>query len=498
MGARDHPMTGRRPRTQAEPVPRWTRRIRRPPPRRYAWGPILALLALLPALTTCDGTKAKESAPAPPPPPAVVVAEVVKKTVPITAEFVAQTDAVQTVELRARIQGVLEHVRFQEGADVKEGQVLFEIQRSQYEASLQSARAQLSKAQAELARAQEQVEVLRSRAELEQRQAALAKAKLDVARLKPLAQAKAVPQVDLDNALAAEQVTVAGVAAAEAALKDTELNQRIGIQQAQAAVEAGRAAVSQAQLDLGYTTIRAPITGVIGRLDVNEGNLVGRGEPTLLATMSSYDPIKISATMSEVDYLRFARRAADRKAGKETPLELVLADGTRYALPGRATTLDRTVDPKTGTIVIEALFPNPDKLLKPGQFGRVRAVVEERENVLLVPQRAIQETQGQKSVLTVDQGDKVALRSVTLSERIGDLIIVTRGLEAGERVIVEGIQKVRPGMQVKPEAAPPAGTPPAAGAATPGPAPATAPAAGAVAPSTTPPKAPPAKPQSGG
>jgi membrane fusion protein (multidrug efflux system) len=453
----------------------------------------------MPIVTTCDRMKAKEAAPAGPPPPAVVVAEVIRKTVPIWAEFVAQTDSVQTVELRARIQGVLEHVRFEEGADVKKGQVLFEIQRTQYEASLQSARAQLAKAQAELARAQEQVEVQRSKAELEQRKAALAKAKLDVARLKPLAQAKAVPQVDLDNALAAEQVTVAGVSAAEAALKDTELNQRIGIQQAQAAVEAGRAAVTQAQLDLTYTTILAPVSGIIGRLDVDEGNLVGRGEPTLLATMSTVDPIKVSTTVSEVDYLRFARRAAGRTAADEAvQLELVLADGTLHPHKGRVTTLDRTVDPKTGTIVFEALFPNPEKLLRPGQFGRVRAVVEVRENAILVPQRAVQETQGQKTVLVVDQGDKVALRSVTLNERIGDLIIVTRGLEGGERVIVEGLQKVRPGMQVKPEAAPPAGTPPGAGAATPGSAPPLAPAAGAGAPPTTPPKAPAAKPQGGG
>ena len=407
-------MTGRRPRATVEPSPRWTRRIRRPPPRRLAssWLLPLALVALLPGLTTCERTKAKEAAAPGPPPPAVVVAEAVKKTVPIVAEFVAQTDAVQTVELRARIQGVLERVRFEEGAIVKEGQVLFEIERTQYEATLQSARALLAKAQAELARAQEQVEVQRSRAELEQRQAALAKAKLDVARLKPLAQAKAVPQVDLDNALAAEQVTVAGVAAAEAALKDTELNQRIGIQQAQAALEAGRAAVTQAQLDLSYTTIRAPVSGVIGRLDVDEGNLVGRGEPTLLATMSTVDPIKVSATVSEVDYLRFARRAAGRTAADQAlQLDLVLADGTPHPQKGRVTTLDRTVDPKTGTIVVEALFPNPEKLLRPGQFGRVRAVVEERENAILVPQRAIQETQGQKAVLVVDQGDKVSSNS---------------------------------------------------------------------------------------
>jgi membrane fusion protein (multidrug efflux system) len=443
---------------------------------------LLTLVALLPALTTCERTKAQNAAPPAPPPPAVVVAEVVKKTVPITAEFVAQTDAVQTVELRARVQGVLEQVHFKEGSDVQAGQVLFEIEKSQYQAALQSARAQLAKAQAELAKAQEQVEVQRAQAELEQRRAALAKAKLDVARLRPLAQARAVPQVDLDNALAAEQVTVAGVAAAEAALKDTELAQRIGIQQAQAAVEAGRAAVTQAQLDLNYTTIRAPVTGIIGRLDVNEGNLVGRGEPTLLATMSTYDPIKISATVSEVDYLRFARRAAERKAASpDIPLELVLADGTRYPLRGRSTTLDRTVDPKTGTIVVEALFPNPEKLLKPGQFGRVRAVVEERPDAILVPQAAIQEVQGAKSVLVVGADDKVVLRTVTLNERIGDLVIVTRGLEAGERVIVEGVQKVRPGMQVKAEAAAPpaapgpAAAPPAPPAGTPAPAPAAPP-----------------------
>jgi membrane fusion protein (multidrug efflux system) len=450
----------------------------------------VALGALFPALTTCDRMKAKESAPAGPPPPAVVVAEVIRKTVPIAAEFVAQTDAVQTVELRARIQGVLERVRFKEGADVKEGQVLFEIERTQYEAALQSARAQLAKAQAELARAQEQVEVLRAQAELEQRRAALAKAQLDVARLRPLAQAKAVPQVDLDNALAAEQVAVAGVAASEAALKDTELNQRIGIQQAQAAVEAGRAAVTQAQLDLAYTTIRAPVSGIIGRLDVDEGNLVGRGEPTLLATMSTVDPIKVSATVSEVDYLRFARRAAGRPPSDQgLALDLILADGTLHPAQGRVTTLDRTVDPKTGTIVVEALFPNPEKLVRPGQFGRVRAVVEERENAVLVPQRAIQETQGQKSVLVVDQEDKVALRTVTLNERIGDLIIVTRGLEGGERVIVEGLQKVRPGMQVKPENAPPPRTAPAA---------ATPAAAGETVPASPSPTSPSAKPKGGG
>src|SRR5262245_2848337 len=492
-------MTGRGVRTKSTTPPAWTRRIRPAPPRRPAHKVVpglLALGALALALTTCDRTKAKESAAPAPPAPAVVVAEVVKKTVPITAEFVAQTDAVQTVELRARVQGVLERVRFKEGSEVKEGQVLFEIEKSQYEAALQSARAQLAKAQADLAKAQEQVEVDRARAELDQRKAALAKTQADVARYTPLAQAKAVPQVDLDNAQAANQVAAAGVSAAEAALKDTQLQQRIGIQQAQAAVEAARAAVIQAQLDLSYTTIKAPVTGIIGRLNVDEGNLVGRGEPTLLATMSTIDPIKISATLSETDYLRFTRRAAERRAsGYDVPLEMVLADGTRYPLRGRTTTLDRTVDPKTGTIVIDALFPNPDKLLRPGQFGRVRAVVEERPDAVLVPQQAVQEIQGQKSVLVVGAEDKVSLRTVTLGERIGDLTIVARGLEPGERVIVEGIQKVRPGMQVKPETAPPPSTQPGAGSTAPAGSPSSAPAPSAGTPA--PPAPPKAKSQAG-
>ena len=213
--------------------------------------------------------------------------------------------------------------------------------------------------------------------------------------------------MDLDNALAAEQVTVAGVAAAEAALKDTELAQRIGIQQAQAAVEAAKAAVTQAQLDLAYTTIKAPMSGIIGRLDVDEGNLVGRGEPTLLATMSTVDPIKVSTTVSEADYLRFARRAAGRTAAAEPALqlELVLADGSRLPAEGPGDHVDRAVDPKTGTIVFEAAVPQSGKA---PAAGAVRASARRgrgaRENAILVPQLAVQETQGAKTVLVVGEG----------------------------------------------------------------------------------------------
>jgi multidrug resistance efflux pump len=200
------------------------------------------------------------------PAPTVVIAEITQRTAPIYDEFVARTQAMHTVELRARVEGFLEQVLFQEGSLVQAGQLLFVIERRPYEAALQSAKAQLARAQADLTRAQEQVEVLRARAQLAQQRAALAKARQDVARLRPLARDRAVPQQDLDTAVAAEQVATAEVQAAEVALKNTELQQCIGIRQSQASVEAAQAAVTQAELNLSSTTIQAPMDGLIGFL----------------------------------------------------------------------------------------------------------------------------------------------------------------------------------------------------------------------------------------
>lgn len=426
--------------------------------RRAGW---LAGALLLAATAGCErnsGASAKTAA-APPPPTEVVVAAVEQRPVSIVRDFTARTEAVPTVEVRARVPGVLEQVLFQEGTEVKQGQELFVIQPEEYRAALETARAQLAKAQADLTRARDASVVERSRAQLAQRQADLEKAKQDVARYRPLAEARAIPQQDLDTSVAAEKVASAAVDTFAAQLKDTELSQRTQVQLAEAAVEAGKASVTQAQLNLGYTTIRSPITGIIGKVNVDRGNLVGKAEPTLLTTVSSVHPIYVDFSVAEADYLRMAPRVKLDPQGRvqegQFRLELFLTDDRPLPHKGRVVFVDRAVDARTGTIAVRAEFPNPDKIIRPGQFARVRGVVEQRPNAILVPQRAVQEQQGTRTTLVVE-GDKVALRPVKLDERIGDFFVVTEGLKPGERVVVEGLQRVRPGMQVKAVAGKPA------------------------------------------
>jgi membrane fusion protein (multidrug efflux system) len=368
----------------------------------------LGVVGLSISLAGCD--RAKEDAKAkqaavPPPPPAVVVADVIQKTVPIYGEFVAQTDARETVEIRARVQAFLAAQHFTEGTIVKKNQLLFTLDRREFEAKLQQAKA-----------------------ELEIAMARLGKAETDERRLKPLAERRAVPQQDYDNAAA-------------------------NLLSAQANVSAARAQVVGAELDLSYTTIRSPIAGLIGKRLVSPGNLVGKGEATLLDTVSSIDPIRVNATISEAEYLRFF---AQRKSGGSSPsasLELVLADGSVFPSKGKLVIVDRAVDQKTGTLNFAAEFPNPEGLLRPGQFGRVRAVVEMARDAILVPKRAVQEIQGMQTVLVVGADDMVALRTIQPGETVGDLLIIREGLKPGERVIVDGIQKARPGSKVNPTAA---------------------------------------------
>jgi RND family efflux transporter MFP subunit len=454
-------------------------------------GPCLLVVASLTSLALiagCDRGGAKESKQAPAaPPPTVIVAEVPQRTAHLTADFVARTEAVPTVEIRARVPGVLEQVGFKEGSEVKEGQPLFMIQQDEYKAALQTARAQLAKAQADLTRAKDVSIVARAKAQLEQAKADLGRARQDVARYRPLAEQQAIPQQDLDVALSKEQVAVAAVDAAEAALKDTELNQRTAIQLAEAAVESAKASVIQADLNLKYTVIEAPISGIISKLAVDQGNLVGKGEATTLATLSAVDPMFVDFTVAEADYLRLVKRTPELGRGEISShppaLELILSDGTTFPHKGRPVFVDRAIDQKTGTIQVRAEFPNPDRVLRSGQFGRVRAVTDEVPDAILVPQVAVTELQGAKTVLVVGEGDKVALRTVSLRDPYEQFYIVATGLKPGERVIVEGIQKARPGMQVKAELRPfPAekpepgttGAPQPAASPTPSPAPAPA------------------------
>jgi membrane fusion protein, multidrug efflux system len=406
-------------------------------------------------LITLLGCQRSTGATAPAAPPTVVVADVTRQTVPIVREYIGRTDAVPTVELRARVAGVLEQVPVDEGRAVARGQTLFVIQREEYAAALEAARAQLAKAEADLMRARDVSVVDRARAELEQKKADRGKTLQDVNRYRPLAQARAIPQEDLDTAIARDKVAVAAVDAAAANLKDVELVQRTQVQLGEAAVHSARASLVQAELNLGYTIVRSPIDGIVSKVQVDRGNLVGKSEPTLLATVSAVNPIYVDFPIAEADFLRLAPRIrldGVNPAHDTRPwFDLLLADGSTFPHKGRAVFVDRAVDLKTGTITVRAAFPNPDRILRPGQFARVRGVIEERPDAVLVPARAVQEQQGKRVVLVVDATGKVALKAVTLDERVGDRYVVTAGIVPGERVIVEGVQKARPGTQVKAE-----------------------------------------------
>ena len=410
----------------------------------------LSLAAI--ALTANIGcsTKGEHNAAAQPPPPTVVVTSVTQKTVPIYSEYVGQTRADNTVELRARVEGVLKKVYFKEGSAVRKGQLLFTIDKRPFEAALQSAKALAIKAVSDLAQAQQRTDVLQAQAQLADAQAVLARADQDVARLAPLAKEKAVTEQDLDAAIAAQKSARATVDARQANLTNLEAAVKYTIERAKAEVSASNARVTQAQLDLSYCDISSPISGVIGFLQVDEGNLVGRGDATLLATVSASDPLLVDFSVSEIEYLQLTDpETAGHQAGN-LRFDLMLSDESQHPYQGTFRVLDRTVDPTTGTLKVEAAFPNPGSYLRPGQFARLRVAVAERENAILVPQRAIQELQGAKTVLVVDDQNTVAVRTIKLGDKADKDVVVLEGLKPGERVIIEGMQKVRPGSQVNP------------------------------------------------
>ena len=380
----------------------------------------------------------------------VVVAQVVQKTVPIFTELTARTDATDSVEIRARVKAFLQTQSYTEGSMVKSGALLFTLDKREYEAQLLQAKAQMARAQADLAQAQEKSVVDTAQANLQIALAQLNKTDQDVKRLKPLAELQAVPQQDYDDALAAQQAARADVEGRQAVVSTAKVNQTASIQQARAAVEAAAASIRQADLNIEYCAITSPINGIAGVRQVAPGNLVGQGEATLLATVSNVDPMRVFVSISEREYLMYQRLKAEGKMKVGAELELIMADGSPFPEKGRVIIVDRAVDLKTGTLSIIAEFPNPKALLRPGQFGRVRLAATVAENALLVPQKAVTQMQSAHVVYVVGQDSKVALRSVTLGERVGQDYIVTEGVKAGERIIVEGIQKARPGSTVNP------------------------------------------------
>jgi membrane fusion protein (multidrug efflux system) len=331
---------------------------------------------------------------------------VIQKDVPVYQEWVGTTEGNISAQIRARVQGYLQKRTYDEGSLVHAGDLMFVIDPRPYQAALDQAKGDLGRTEA-----------------------ALTKAQQDVSRYTPLAAQNAISQEELDNAVQASRA-------------------------AKATADSARAAVEKAQLNFDWTQVKSPIDGIAGIAVAQVGDLVG--ESTLLTTVSQVDPIKVSVPISEQDYLKFASRlSVPPPNDREGKLELVLSDGTVYPERGKVSVANREVDVKTGTLMVVTLFPNPRNLLRPGQYARVRATIETRHGALLVPQRAVQELQGTHQVAVVGADNKVAMRTVKASARIGDLWVVDEGLKPGERIVVEGLQKVREGATVNPKTAEP-------------------------------------------
>jgi membrane fusion protein (multidrug efflux system) len=404
-------------------------------------------------LAGCQSEPRTASAAAAPPAFSVSVVEVKAQDVPIYSEYAAQTYARDMVEVRGRVNGYVEKRAFQIGSDVKAGQVLYVLDLRPYQAEVERAKGQVAQAQANLEFAKKQVSLVQAEADLAQARANLLKARQDVDRLAPLVKQDAAAQQDLDNANAALQANQANVDAKKANVEQMRLSTRAQIETAQAQLETNQAELRTAELNLEYATIRAPIGGRIGDSVIQVGGLVTSNSLQPLTTIVPLDPIWVRFKVSESEYLAMKRRTRlpiGEGKGSEAPLQLVLADGSVFPYSGRVQNAVNQVDPKTGTLELQATFPNPQHTLLPGQFGRVRMTSAEQRNAILVPQRAIQDLQGLQSVYIVGPGNKVLARTVTTGERVGDQWIVLGGLKSGDRVIVEGLQKVRPGAIVNP------------------------------------------------
>jgi membrane fusion protein, multidrug efflux system len=413
-------------------------------PRIIYYGLMISVVVLTQA---CQWENTTSSA-APFSPPLVSVTTVNAESVPIYSEYAAQTFARDMVEVRGRVDGYVEKRLFQVGSDVKAGQPLYILDLRPYQAEVQKARGDLAQGEANLEFARRQVALIQAEADLAQAEANLLKARQDVERLRPLVKEDAAPQQDLDNAVAALKANEANVNARKANVEQNRLSTRSQIDTTQAQVEANSALLRTAHLNLEYATIRAPISGRIGDSLVQVGGLVTRTSGQPLTTIVPLDQIWVRFQVSEAEYLQGRQ---DRKQMHEQSLQLILADSTVHPHHGRIENTVNQVDPKTGTLEIQATFPNPQHTILPGQFGRVRIRVNDRQNVILVPQKAVQELQGLQSVLTVGSDNKVLARSIVTSDRVGERWIVEQGLKPGDRVIVEGVQKARPGIVVNPQ-----------------------------------------------
>jgi RND family efflux transporter MFP subunit len=366
-------------------------------------------------------------------PPTVQVAVVEQRDVTLISEWIASMDGYVNARIQPHVSGYLIRQNYREGSFVRKGDVLFEIDPRPFQAALDQSRAQAAQAKSQLTQAQAQVV---------QAQAQLAKTEQDVVRDAPLAQAKAIAQSRLDDDIQARAGASAAVAAAQAA-----------VAAGQSAVAAAVAAVEQAELNLSFTKLTSLVDGVAGLAQAQIGDLVET--TTVLTSVSQVDPIKVYFSMSEQDYLHGQKPGIVRTVDTNTPLArvpltLVLSDGSTYPQTGKVLWTDRQIDTSTGTIRVAAAFPNPGNILRPGEYGKVRAMTESRSGALLVPQAGVTELQGNYQVAVVNQANKVEIHQVQVGAQVEGNWVVTKGVAAGDRVVVGGLQRATPGTTVNP------------------------------------------------
>jgi membrane fusion protein, multidrug efflux system len=357
----------------------------------------LFLALLLFTIVFCAACSSDSAKPAPPP-PGVTVDTVLQKDVPLFQEWVGTMAGNVDAEIRPKVDGFLLTRLYAEGSYVKKGQPMFQLDPRQTQASVEQAQGQL-----------------------ERSKAALSQAQIDVKRYTPLVAQRAISQAELDKARSMEKAATAEVAASQAVLDNAKLNS-------------------------GWSTVSSPISGIAGVAKVGVGDLMTPN--TVMTTVSAVDPIYVDFSISEQDYLRFAREKTGRGAGRS--LVLILGDGSVFPQTGHALLVNREVDSRTGTIQVRAEFPNPGNVLRPGQYARIRAVTETRKNAILVPQRAMSELQGIYQVGVVGSDNKVNIRSVKPGPQVGDMWVIESGLQPGEKVVVDGLQRIRDGMTVAP------------------------------------------------
>jgi membrane fusion protein (multidrug efflux system) len=368
-------------------------------------GKVVVLLSIAFFIFSC-GSKEQKA----PPPPELPVVDVEVKSVPLYQDFVGQIYGHVDIPIRARVNGFLEGIHFTEGGRVTKGQLLYTIDTQPYQAEVARQMSRLAEAKTEYTRAQS-----------------------DLNRIKPLAEIDAVSKSDLDAAQAEYDAALAYVDAAEAS-------------------------VELARIELGYCYIKAPTSGLIGKTQAKVGEFVGQDpNPVILNTVSTIDQVRVEFFLTESAYLRIAREAGKKATkdpdtvNRDTRLQLILSDGSYHPYEGKVDFINREVDQQTGSLLIQTSFPNPEKLLRPGQFARVRITVQTEGEVMILPQKCFTELQGEFSVTTVNENNEVVIKPVEVGAVYKDYRIVTSGLEPSDRAVLEGIQKVRPGMVIDPQ-----------------------------------------------